>query len=95
MAPRLTVRLTISESRVRYGRHLAVKRYLSITAGTPMVQTSDLISRHVVVRIHPRGPITYASRTSVQLELIPLTCLERNQGLAPNKSETGQVQSPD
>ena len=49
-----------------------------------MVQTSGLISRHVVVRIHPRGPNIYASRTSVQLELIPLTCLERNQGLAPN-----------
>ena len=55
-----------------------------------MVQTSGLISRHVVVRIHPRGPITYASRTSVQLELIPLTCLERNQGLAPKPQEVWQ-----
>ena len=54
-----------------------------------MVQTSDLISRHVVVRIHPRGPNIYASRTSVQLELIPLTCLERNQGLAPNRGKCG------
>ena len=55
-----------------------------------MVQTSGLISRHVVVRIHPRGPYIYASRTSVQLELIPPTCLERNQGLAPNRKKCGK-----
>ena len=55
-----------------------------------MVQTIDLISRHVLVRIQPQGPNIYASRTSVQLELIPLTCLERNQGLAPNRKKCGK-----
>ena len=56
-----------------------------------MVQTSGLISRHVVVRIHPRGPKLSASRTSVQLELIPPTCLERNQGLAPKPQEVVEI----
>ena len=54
-----------------------------------MVQTSGLISRHVVVRIHPRGPI-YASRASAQSEFIPLMRLERNQGLAPNRKKCGK-----
>lgn len=38
----------------------------------------------------PMASTTYASRTSVQLELIPLTCLERNQGLAPKPQEVGK-----